>query len=402
MIRILLPFALILPSIGSCYDNEDDLLSGYTDRFSTVTRGDSHPQLSTSSSVYALDAAAHGVDRLSPFSDFVSQGGSSPEADDYEEQMMATMNEIQRKKEESRQFDKDGLANFIIREMRINPSDLDRSAGTILDRLNVVEGMINIHLKTLKEDIVHVFVEKSEMSKGNLITPDLIKRRYENAIGSIREVMSLSGASSDEMMNLAFRYFVMNVSGILTQNCEITPSDTHEIWQLKSDMLQRNIKTLQGLFSALSIEEKKNTLLSCEIEKLVQKGLVSFYDNTCSFFAQWYKNKRSTWSQGLQLIGARNSNTKLLFDNFDSAYRTLFPFLFNTALTKQHLDGKRAALFEVFNATEKGFAEAIPSVSSLFSWAATPSPAQPESSAAILAPQPTKASASSGWGTWWG
>ena len=398
MFKILLPFFVFMIVLSPSVSND---LDGLSSRFSDLTRGSfGGRNLAESSSMYALQDASSG--RKSPLLDFVAQSGKElSDSDDYEESMLVLQEQMQREILEQRPFDKGGLVNYIISELKINPVELDRSSGTIIDQINLLERLINIYLQTLINDLTHVFGEKSGLSQPSLLKPELIKRRYGDAISMIRETLKLSISSSEDMLDLSFRFFVRSIVHILGDKCKVSSLDSHAEWQLKYDVFQRNISSIYSLFVAMSIDESKNKAMRANIEQIISPVLRVYYLDSCDYLETWYKTKRSTWSQGLQLLGARDSNTKKIFDTFDTSFRTLFPFVFDNPLTKKSIDDRRSVLLLSFDSTEREFVSSVSSVTSLFSWGA-PNPTQEtqSSSSVVTAPQPQKTS--SGWGSWWG
>ncbi|MBX3456984.1 MAG: hypothetical protein KF820_01300 [Candidatus Paracaedibacteraceae bacterium] len=398
MFKILLPFFVFKIVLSSSVSND---LDKFSSRFADLTRDSfGGGDLAESHSMYALHDASGG--QKSPFLDFVVQDRKeSPEPDDYEESMLVLQEQMQREKLEQRPFDKGGLVNYIISELKINPVELDRSSGTIIDQINLLERLINIYLKTLIDDLTHVFGEKSGLSQPSLLKPELIKRRYGDAISMIRETLKLSISSSEDMLNLSFRFFVRSVAHILGDKCKVNPLDSHTEWQMKYDVFQRNISSIYSLFVAMSIDESKNKAMRENIEQIISPVLRAYYLDSCDYLETWYKTKRSTWSQGLQLLGARDSNTKKIFDSFDTSFRTLFPFVFDNSLTKKSIDDRRSELLLSFDSTEREFASSVSSVTSLLSWGAPNPPQETQSSLSVVVTAPQAQKASSGWGAWW-
>ncbi len=393
MFKILLPFFIFKTVALVASDQDLDRLSA---QFSSVTRGSFvHSDLSESASLYELHNAAQGQG----LSDFVQRRGSS-DSDEDEEGTMILREKTQKEKSQQRQFDKKGLAHYIIHELSIDPVDLDKSSVTIIDQLNVLEQLINIHLKTLNDDLTHLLDEKSEMSRAQLMKPELIKRRYSDDIETIQTTLKLSFGSVENMLKLTFRYFILNVAGIFGEKCKISHNDLHSDWQLKYDLIQRNLSAIHSLFIAIGGDESKNRAMRSDIELILIPVLRTYYLHSCDYFEHWYKTKRSTWSQGLQLLGARSSNTKKIFDEFDTSFRTLFPFVLDNVLTLRDLNDRRSILLQSFDGTEKEFASNVSSVTGFLSWGTSSSaPTEQASSSVVVAPQPTKAS--SGWTSWW-
>ncbi len=391
MFKILLPFFIFKTAVLVASDQDLDRLSA---QFSSVTRGTFvRSDLSESESFYAL----HNAEGLS---DFIQRRGSSDSEED-DNGAMVLQELRQKERPEQRQIDKKGLAHYIIRELSIDPVDLDKSSGTIIDQLNVLEKLINIHLKTLNSDLTHLLDERSEMSHAQLMKPELIKRRYSDAIETIQSTLKLSFCSVEDMLNLTFRYFILNVVGIFGEKCKISDTDLHSDWQLKYDLIQRNLSAIHSLFIAIGRDESKNRAMRSDIERILNPALRTYYLDSCHYFEHWYKTKRSTWSQGLQLLGARSSNTKKIFDEFDTSFRTLFPFILDNASMLRDLNDRRSIVLQSFDGTEKEFASNVSSVTGFFSWGTSSSlPTEQEaSSSVVVAPQPTKAS--SGWTSWW-
>lgn len=395
MFKILLLSGLSFISLSMAADDPD----GLSRQFSGVTRGPSMVYLHPSDSTYALDSAG----RTSPFADYVTHNSSDEEDDEeYERHVEAISKKLAFQKEKDREFCSDGLVSFILKELGLNRLDLNQSAGTVLDKINAVESLMNIHLKALNTDLDHVWVEKSELSYKKLTDPSDISNRYDAAIRMIRNVLNLGQGTEEELLNLAFSFFAMNVARLFSDKCSVKSSDTQSDWQRKYDIFYRNIKSIHNVFSCLSMSEQKNNDVKRSIEKITEPHLIKFYYSTCDFFAEWYKTKRSTLSQGLEFIGAKDSNTKKMFDSFDASYRTIFAFIFENYQIKTDLDDRKKKLLATFDETEKGFMDNITSVTNYLPWRTTVSTAAedlPSTSTSLKAPQPTKAS--SGWGGWW-
>lgn len=394
MFRILLPLVVFFSDF--CRAADQDQIRDLSDRFAHLTRANSNVLL-PSQSIYALNAAARTPEPS--LTAFIESGGSSPEPNsEYAERMELMQQQMQAATLESRQFDKGGLANFIIKELHIQPSELDRSAGTVLDQINVVEKLINIQLKALKSDLERCLKERNPSSTNEVLVPDQINRRYKDSIDIITSALYLSQSVSEDMLNLTLRYFILNVMGVLGENCKFGGDDTHESWKKKSDIMQRNAGSLRNLFLSLSLDERKNTVFRSEMDKLINPVLARYYDESCSFFAKWYKDHRSTWSQGLQYLGARDSNTKKLFEEFDTSFRAFLRFVLDDPVISERIRQRKERLLADFDGTDQKFAAGVSSVGSYFSWGASSSKATQTTS--IVSPQPTKPAASSGW-VWW-
>lgn len=388
MFRILLPLFVFLNVSCQGFDAEVETLSR---QFSSLTRGTSGP-ISASESMYALNSAARPPSPQS-LSGYIKSAGSSPDPDDYVARMEATQSQMQQDLIDARLFDKGGLANYIIHELKINSAELDRSVGTVLDQINTVEQLINVQLKSLKTDLDHAIGEASPVSSESLLNPDSIKRRYKESLEIIRSALRLSQVVDEEMLNLTFRYFVLNVMGVLDDHCKVNKSDTHENWQKKYSIFHRNASSLHSLFLSNSLDAKKTMDFRHEVEKLINAQLVHHYGDSCDFLAKWYKEKRSAWSQGLQYLGATESNTKKIFESYDTAFRTLFQFACDDPLVARKLNDKKSELLLAFESTDNGFKSGV---ASYLSWRSGTS----TSSATIASPQPTKPANASGWG-WW-
>ena len=395
MFRILLPLVVFFGDF--CRAADDDPIRDLSAKFSHLTRANSKT-LPPSQSIYALDSAARVSPDLS-LTAFIESSGSSPEPDaEYAERMELSQQQMQAAAIESRLYDKRGLANYIIKELQIQPSELDRSVGTVFDQINAVEKLINIQLKTLQSDLERCLKEGSPLSTSEVLVPDQINRRYKDSIEIIRSTLYLSQSVSEDMLNLTLRYFILNVMGVLGENCKFGGDDTHESWKKKSDIMQRNAGSLRNLFLSLSIDERKNMIFRSEMDKLINPVLARYYDDSCDFFAKWYKDHRSTWSQGLQYLGARDSNTKKLFEEFDTSFRAFLRFVLDDPVISERIRQRKDKLLADFNGTDQKFAEGVSSVGSYFSWGASSSNATQTTS--IVSPQPTKPASTSGWG-WW-
>lgn len=386
MFRILLPLVVFFG--GFCRATDNDLIRGLSDQFSHLTRANSK-MLPPSDSVYALDKAARGSPDTS-LAAFIESSGSSPEPDsDYAERMELLQQQMRAAAIESRSFDKGGLANYIIKELHIQSSELDRSAGTVFDQINAVEKSINVLLKTLQSDLERCLKEGSPSSASEVLVPDQINRRYKDSIEIITSTLYLSQSVSEDMLNLTLRYFILNVMGVLGENCKFGREDTHESWKKKSDIMQRNAGSLRSLFLPK---------FRADMDNIINPVLARYYDDSCDFFTKWYKDHRSTWSQGLQYLGARDSNTKKLFEEFDTSFRAFLRFVLDDPVFSERIRQRKERLLADFNGTDQKFAEGVSSVGSYFSWGASSSNATQTTS--IVSPQPVKSSATSGWG-WW-
>lgn len=400
MIKIIRKNALyFILTIFYCHAAENFLpgpdISRMTGDFASVTRMPSvSGNISMSESLYALDRV--GTDRSpSPLKEYIDRGSDGDSDDDYEQRMEATMSAIKAEKQKERKYGEESLVSFLMLKQGVRQEDLNSLSLTVVQHLDTIEAIITVLLEKLEGDLINALKEKGVTSYTNLSEIKELTARHKSEINTINKTFTNVG---DELIPLIFSYYSKNMSNLLNRYCKPDKADAQEQWQRKMTILTMNIYCHLDQFAELFMSNSRTISVAKATTKAVQPALVSFYLETCEYFTHWYSHNRSSITQGLSWLGARESNTRKLFISFDSEYQVKFSFLFKDVLVGKDLKEKNSAVLAHFDRTDRGFSEGVSALSNLLSWNSTkPAIAEPS-----LAPSSSNPKSGKGtWSSWW-
>lgn len=347
------------------YLGQVDSIDELTNQFAIITRRGTNDSIQTSESLTSPIEIKEKRSQSGSLSTFIYHSNSDDESDDnYEERMEAIGKCLfEREQKIKRKFNKTSLIDFILENQRISKDQLNLNSLDLEQHIGMVETFLMLSLQNLEKDLRSALQEDNSRNYAELTDPHKLIEYHKQNISTINT--PLARITIIDITLLTFRYYTMTLSDLIYKYCKPETNDLPEIWQKKSSVFILSHQMYLNAFSNFIFNDAK---LKRTAQKAAQTNLISFFNDSCTYFQHWYEHNRSTITQGMSWIGARKSRTKETFDTFAKDYPRYFSFLYEDELIKEELNHKWEDTLGYFARVDEKFSESVSTLTSLFSW----------------------------------
>ncbi|WP_032112764.1 hypothetical protein [Candidatus Paracaedibacter symbiosus] len=244
------------------------------------------------------------------------------EEDRYEQEIEETLKKLAEMRKKRQGKLTEGLENFMNTKYK---SQYEAICLSSWDKFEWLTNSIKSNLDTIHLNIKHINTDFSKLSIEDMLNATEQSSRYLE----ISEEINRQCSDINDFRLIVYNYYVKELAKTLLKLCDFNyEADTLETWQTKTTIVMVNLYEFFKTQKHEEIPEERQLTIEetfMMVFPALEEPLLDFYKKCTGFLVYRYTHERNFVSQGLNLLGAKSSETKRLFEWLKEQFPLRFP-----------------------------------------------------------------------------